>query len=253
MILDALVADTSLALLALLLAGHCIGDFGPRWRGGDDGTPSVLLVHVVLVVAVHLIVVLPFISLEVAAVVLVIGLLHALVDGLKARAAGLDRESGSILIIDQIAHFAVIAVAWLLLIETIGVSGLTVPASWLEPWVTASIVVAAFAANATGGSALVRVVLGPLDRDTHGRGRTGHDGAGRLIGILERTITLILILAGQWAAMALLATAKSVARFDDLKDREFAEYYLVGTLTSLLVAILIGLGLLGLGIEAGPL
>ncbi len=248
MILDTLVVDTNLALLALLVAGHCIGDFGPRWRGADDGTLSVLLAHVVLVVAVHLVVVLPFISLELAAVVLAIGLLHALIDGSKTRAAGLDRESAPLLVIDQVAHLAVIAAAWLVLIELIGAPRLTVPPSWLELWVTASIVVAAFAANAAGGSVLVRIVLGPLDRDAQSRGRSGHDGAGRLIGILERTITLILILAGQWAAMALLATAKSVARFDDLKDREFAEYYLVGTLTSLLVAILIGLALLGLGV-----
>lgn len=250
MILDILVGDTDLALLALLVAGHCIGDFGPRWRGTGDGAPSfaTLLAHVALVAAVHLIVVLPFIGLEVAGAVLVIGLLHALIDGLKARTAGLDRQSAPILIIDQVAHLAVIAAAWFLLTGWIGAPGLAVPASWLEPWVTASIVVAAFAANAAGGSVLVRIVLGPLGGGVPERGGSGHDGAGRLIGILERTITLILILAGQWAAMALLATAKSVARFDDLKSREFAEYYLVGTLTSLLVAILIGLGLLGLGV-----
>lgn len=247
MILDTLVADTNLALLVLLVAGHCIADFGPRWHGAGDGIPT-LLVHVVVVAAVHLIVVLPFISLEVAAVVLVIGLLHALIDGLKKRAAGLERESAPVLIIDQVAHLAVIAAAWLLLIEWFGAPGQAVPTSWLAPWVTASVVLAAFAANATGGSALVRIVLGPLGRGAPGRAGSGHDGAGRLIGILERTITLILILAGQWAAMALLATAKSVARFDDLKNREFAEYYLVGTLTSLLVAILIGLALLGLGV-----
>lgn len=251
MILDTVVGDASLALLVLLVAGHCIGDFGPRWHGEGDGAPSsrVLLAHVVLVVAVHLIVVLPFISVEVAAAVLVIGLLHALIDGLKTRAAGLDRESAPVLIVDQVAHLVVMVAAWLLLIELTGPPGLAAPTSWLELWVTASVVLAAFAANAAGGSVLVRIVLGQLDnKGAPNRGGSGHDGAGRLIGMLERTITLILILAGQWAAMALLATAKSVARFDDLKDREFAEYYLVGTLTSLLVAILIGLGLLGLGV-----
>lgn len=250
MILDTIVGDTDLALLALLVAGHCIGDFGPRWRGAGDAAPSfaALLAHVALVTAAHLVAVLPFINLEVAVAVLGIGLLHALIDGLKTRTAAFDSQSAPVLIIDQAAHLAVIAVAWFLLTGWIGAPDLAVPPSWLESWVTASIIVAAFAANAAGGSVLVRVVLGPLGGDAQARGGSGHDGAGRLIGILERTITLILILAGQWAAMALLATAKSVARFDDLKSREFAEYYLVGTLTSLLVAILIGLGLLGLGV-----
>lgn len=52
---------------------------------------------------------------------------------------------------------------------------------------------------------------------------------------------LVLILMGQWAAMVLLVAAKSIARFEELKERRFAEYYLVGTLASLLVAILVGL------------
>ena len=248
MILDTLVADPGAALLVLLVAGHCIADFGPRVRSTAGGVPSagVLLVHVGLVVAVHMIVVLPFLGFELIVAILGIGLLHALIDGLKTRVPRLDRESATVLILDQAAHLVVLVVAWVLLIESTGVPVPVVPPSWLRPWVTASVVVAAFAANATGGSVLVRIVLGPLDRS----GDSGHAGAGRLIGILERTLTLILILAGEWAAMALLATAKSVARFDELKDREFAEYYLVGTLTSLLVAILIGLALrvLGLGV-----
>lgn len=250
MILDAFVADADLALLVLLLAGHGIGDFGLRPGGLRTGTTSFgpLLAHGGLVVVAHLLVASAFISPGVALAVLVIGLFHVLIDALKTRVTGLDRDAFGALVIDQTAHLAVIVAVWALLSELGGPLALAIPASWLEPWVTATVVMAAFAANATGGSVLVRVVLGPLDRGAPGRGDSGHAGAGRLIGILERTITLILILAGQWAAMALLATAKSVARFDDLKDREFAEYYLVGTLTSLLVAILIGLGLLGLGV-----
>lgn len=46
------------------------------------------------------------------------------------------------------------------------------------------------------------------------------------------------------AALGLLIAAKSIARFEELKERRFAEYYLVGTLTSLLVAIVVGLLLL---------
>ncbi len=46
---------------------------------------------------------------------------------------------------------------------------------------------------------------------------------------------------GQWAALAVVLAAKSIARFEELRDRPFAEYYLVGTLASLLVAVLTGL------------
>jgi hypothetical protein len=48
--------------------------------------------------------------------------------------------------------------------------------------------------------------------------------------------TLTLLLMDQWAALGLLITAKSLARFKDLEERKLAEYYLVGTLVSLLGA-----------------
>lgn len=45
-----------------------------------------------------------------------------------------------------------------------------------------------------------------------------------------------------WQAVALVVAVKSIARFEELKQRAFAEYFLVGTLTSVLVAIvLVGL------------
>jgi len=35
--------------------------------------------------------------------------------------------------------------------------------------------------------------------------------------------------------------AKSIARFQELKERKFAEYYLIGTLSSILFAMLVGI------------
>jgi hypothetical protein len=40
-----------------------------------------------------------------------------------------------------------------------------------------------------------------------------------------------------------IIAAKSLARFKQLEDREFAEYFLVGTLASFLLALLVGLGI----------
>lgn len=65
--------------------------------------------------------------------------------------------------------------------------------------------------------------------------------AGRFIGYLERVIIMTLVLLHQYDAIAFVFMAKSIARFDDLKKRHFAEYYLVGTLSSVAVALLIGL------------
>lgn len=249
MILEIIRSDPELGLLALLMAGHLLGDFllQSRRMAVNKRSTALLLSHGGLIVLAHLAVALPFVDLDVVAAVVLIGLSHLLIDGLKARVGKPAPDSLWLLLLDQAAHVAMIVGVWLLLRDVAGPPASWVPDDWLAAWITASVVVAAFAVNATGGSAIVRGVLGPLGT-TAFRDRSGGAGAGRLIGILERTITLILILAGQWAAMALLATAKSVARFDDLKDRQFAEYYLVGTLSSLLVAILIGLALLGIGV-----
>lgn len=60
-------------------------------------------------------------------------------------------------------------------------------------------------------------------------------GAGALIGHLERLLTAMLLGLQQYAAIGLMFTAKSVARFDRIsKDQRFAEYYLIGSLMSLL-------------------
>ena len=42
---------------------------------------------------------------------------------------------------------------------------------------------------------------------------------------------------GQYAAIALVFTAKSVVRFKDFENRDFAEYYLYGTLMSVVTAV----------------
>lgn len=60
-------------------------------------------------------------------------------------------------------------------------------------------------------------------------------GAGAMIGSLERILVAILLGLSQFAAVGLVFTAKSIARFDRIsKDQGFAEYYLIGSLTSLL-------------------
>ncbi len=88
-----------------------------------------------------------------------------------------------------------------------------------------------------GGNYLVSAILRlfPLPVEA------GLKHAGLAIGLLERTFVLTLVLYGEFTAIMLVLTAKSIARFEDLKRREFAEYYLIGTFSSMLVALFIGL------------
>jgi predicted permease len=68
----------------------------------------------------------------------------------------------------------------------------------------------------------------------------GVQGAGALIGFLERGLVLTFVLLNQYTAIGLILTAKSIARYKELDNRRFAEYFLIGTLSSVLFAILIG-------------
>lgn len=64
--------------------------------------------------------------------------------------------------------------------------------------------------------------------------------AGGIIGVLEKLIALIFLSVGEYAAIGLILTAKSIARYDKIsKNPTFAEYYLIGTLTSLIMVLLI--------------
>ncbi len=65
---------------------------------------------------------------------------------------------------------------------------------------------------------------------------------GRAIGALERALAFTLVLLGDFGAVGWIIAAKSLARFKALEDREFAEYFLIGTLASFLLAVLAGIG-----------
>ena len=60
---------------------------------------------------------------------------------------------------------------------------------------------------------------------------------GATIGVLERLLIATFVLTGSQAAIGFVVAAKTLARFKQLDDRDFAEYYLLGTLASVAVAL----------------
>jgi len=62
--------------------------------------------------------------------------------------------------------------------------------------------------------------------------------AGAMIGFLEKVLLVIFFSIEQYSSIGLIMTAKSIARYEKLsKDENFAEYYLIGTLSSMIMAI----------------
>lgn len=64
---------------------------------------------------------------------------------------------------------------------------------------------------------------------------------GKYIGYMERLLVIVLTAAGAYSSIAFIIAAKSIARFKQLDDRNWAEYFLLGTLSSIFIGILLGL------------
>lgn len=65
--------------------------------------------------------------------------------------------------------------------------------------------------------------------------------AGRVIGHLERMAIAGGLVVGAWEVLVAVVALKSVARFKDLEEKLNAEYFLVGSLFSVLWAVLVTL------------
>jgi len=68
--------------------------------------------------------------------------------------------------------------------------------------------------------------------------------AGMYIGWLERILVLTAVLLRSPATVGLVLTAKSIVRYPEIKSGRFAEYFLIGTLLSILLALMGGVLLL---------
>ena len=244
-----------LLLAVLLVAGHVFADFAFQTGAMARGKSRfpLLLAHLMIVFATHAITLLPLLSLRIVAVLAGVTLFHGALDGAKAALVARRRNRAlEWFLLDQTLHVASLAAAWILLRPDLGapffpglLAALPCPPSALA---TATVLVAAYVFNFHGASAVVVAVLerfhlsGEEPDPAGGEAPAAAAAAdrparGRAIGILERWMVLTLVLSGQWGALGLLLAAKSVARFRELENRELSEYYLIGTLTSVLIAV----------------
>lgn len=91
------------------------------------------------------------------------------------------------------------------------------------------------------GSFLVSSILSKLELDEkQEKTLSGIKGAGNIIGMIERVLVTTFIYLNVPEAIAIVFAAKSIVRFESAKERHFAEYYLIGTMTSITLALLVG-------------
>ncbi len=161
---------------------------------------------------------------------LLIAVLHLIIDGLKSVCKNLKGA----FFIDQLLHLAVIVAVVALFNK--GVISLPI---WL-PETKVLLWIVAFSFCLRPANFIIQNIFKEAKISIPDSGKEQSlPNAGRVIGNVERLLTLVFVMLGQFEAIGFLLAAKSLLRFRET-DTVKSEYVLVGTLLSFGIAILMG-------------
>jgi len=160
---------------------------------------------------------------------------------------GARTDSTSIFVADQLLHgCTVVGAAWVLTRPGWSIlrSEFLWSAATQEKVLEAGIV---YVTVVFVGGYLIRYLTRNLTAEMGVAGETAEEvkNAGLYIGWLERFLVVTAILVQSPSLVGLILTGKSIARFPELKDR-FVEYFLIGTMLSIALAVVGGLVLVRL-------
>lgn len=225
-------------LFTKLFLAHLIGDFllqPKRWvihKEANKIASKYLYLHII----VHFVVIMVLIwDLKYLKLALIIAISHYIIDLAKLYANPLFKNKNIPFFIDQFLHIGVLyAYAYFGNI----IEHTATLFEQLDWSLVTSIVFVSFP------SAIIMAKLLEGMSDKIELDHKSLPNAGKYIGIIERLFVLVFIILGRWEAIGLLITAKSVFRFNDLKQsnsRKLTEYILIGTLLSFGLAIVTGI------------
>jgi len=212
-----------------MLVGHLVADFWfqpASWiesRREHGWKSKYLLLHAILASVIPVLLTL---QVKVWWFIPVIFVTHYFIDYLKSRTS----DNLWAFLADQVLHIGIL----------FGLSAVVafhpVPDQSVKFW----IYVAGFVLVTTPASIFIGKFLQPITKTEN---RALKIDASAWIGIIERVLILIFILAGQFQAIGFLVAAKSIFRFSEInkEGNPKAEYFLLGTLVSFLVAVAVGM------------
>lgn len=235
-----------------LLLSHLIADFPLQfsWIAKQKNCSAWALmahsaIHFVMSIVLLAIFVNPLLFCARSYLILTILVLtHAATDQLKYWfAKKIVPENGLLFCVDQAIHIFVICVVALALSNT--------HASEIFGRVAVSefakrnflVIGVVYVGVVFAGGYLIRYLTKSLAQDLHPEGEKSEDlrNAGLYIGWLERFLVLTAIVVQSPTMVGLILTGKSIARFPELKEPRFAEYFLIGTFLSVSFAVMGGL------------
>lgn len=168
---------------------------------------------------------------------------HILIDATRTRliARKSITDNWASFLIDQLAHAAtVVGVALALTgsgLSTVLAAVSFSPAARFQVLVVSTI----YAASMFGGGYVIRYFTRQLAKGVVLESPDQLRNAGLYIGWIERFLVITAIAVHSPALVGLILTGKSIARLQELKEVRFAEYFLIGTLLSISLALAGGL------------
>lgn len=236
-------------VLELLLFSHGVADFilqsNQMVENKARGQWTTYISHFFIVWGLSVLFLHPFLSWQVVGVLLCLALTHLVVDEIGYRITPPHKIDSNPLGfgLDQLFHliFILLAWQWLVHLPHLSLSGFyseVMTPAWIEKLINAMVVGNVYLYVVFGGAIFIGKVMRSLPQEVRKYEITG---MGRYIGILERIIILTFILYKAVTGIAFVLMAKSLTRYQELNNKSFAEYYLVGTLWSTALALIGGL------------
>ena len=140
--------------------------------------------------------------------------------------------------INQLIHFVIlIGIYYIFNLEN-SVSNLYIKLQGYENFKIIILYISVFSIIFEPASVFIRKLFISISFKTYPKENLEELKAGNIIGKLERIIIAILLLNNQFGVIGFVLTAKSIARFKQMENRDFAEKYLIGTLTSFLIVLI---------------
>jgi hypothetical protein len=238
-----------LLFLKLYLA-HLIADFilQPNSIAKNKRKISRLALHSLIHLATALVIINIDLTKRLFAIILVLALLHASSDYIKAR---FTNDEWFAFTADQAVHFLVIVLAAIVLSTDPASNGKEIVRRLVgseKLYLYSTIYIAVTFGGGYFVQKVTQYFMRQIDPDV-AQEKPGLPNAGKYIGWLERSLVLTFIVAGYPDGIGLLLAAKALARYPEIKSDSkghFAEYFLIGTLTSVTVALIAGFVLLKL-------
>ena len=240
-------------IVAILISIHLLADFlfqTSAYSEKKRKKPNPLLLHCFIYFIIFEIVLLPILQFKkVFLLGVIISVLHFLINFIKnklEKSFPQRRLQIWIFSINQLIHFALlIGMNYIFNLEN-SVSNLYINLQGYENFKTIILYISVFSIIFEPASVFIRKLFTSISPKTYLKANLEELKAGNIIGKLERIIIAILLLNNQFGVIGFVLTAKSIARFKQMENRDFAEKYLIGTLTSFLIVLTTVLILKGL-------